>query len=105
MSAEERLRKQLEDIKQTPQGLTTLSRMLGYRDQFHQLMWPSGEGCVGDILEFLEDNLGACQAVIEWAMDNAKLFLQQAEIEEEEEGEAEDEEEDDDEEDGGGDED
>lgn len=61
-------RKEIDDTKPTPQGLCALARRLGYKDPFSQLIYPDGS-VVGDLLEFFEDNPGACEAVVEWVLD------------------------------------
>jgi len=66
-----------EDIK----GLCKLARELGYKDPFAQLINSDGT-CVGDLLCFLEDNPGACEALIAWA---AEHHGEEEEEEEEEE--------------------
>lgn len=59
---------EVEDTKHTIKGLCGLARKLGYQDPFSQLIMDDGS-VVGDLLEFLEDNPGACAAVIEWVLD------------------------------------
>lgn len=63
----------IEDTDQSSKGLARLARKLGYKDPFKQLMYDDGS-VVGDLLEFLDDNPGACEAVIEWVLDNAHLW-------------------------------
>ena len=52
------------------QNLARLARCLGYKDEqyFGQF---SHQASYGDLLEFLQDNSGACDALVEWARDNA----------------------------------
>lgn len=78
--------KELEDTKQTQQGLCKLAAQLGYKDPFHQLRNNDGS-VVGDLLEFLDDNPGACAAIIEWVSDNAAIFNIKEEDEDEEDEE------------------
>lgn len=61
-------RSEVESTKQTLKGLCGLARKLGYKDPYHQLHNDDGT-VVGDLLEFFEDNPGACEAVIEWVLD------------------------------------
>lgn len=61
-------RSEVEETKQTIKGLCGLARKLGYRDPFSQLINDDGS-VVGDLLEFLEDNPGACEAILEWVLD------------------------------------
>jgi hypothetical protein len=60
---------EIENTKQTYQGLCKLASKLGYKDPFYQLQNSDGS-VVGDLLAFFEDNPGACEAVIEWASEN-----------------------------------
>lgn len=53
------------DTKPTVNGLCALARKLGYKDPFSQLINNDGS-VVGDLLEFFEDNPGACQSIIDW---------------------------------------
>lgn len=64
-------RSEVEDTKQTVKGLCGLARKLGYRDPFSQLIMDDGS-VVGDLLDFFEDNPGACAAVIEWVLDEGR---------------------------------
>ena len=45
-----------------------MARLLGYDDPFGQLAYADGS-VVGDLLDFFEDNPGACEAVIDWVLD------------------------------------
>lgn len=49
-------------------ALCKLSRNLGYKDPFHQLMNSDGS-VVGDLLELLVDNPGCVSAMIDWLAD------------------------------------
>ena len=70
--------------------LCMLSRALGYRDSlyFGQL---TKDAIIGDFLEFLEDNPGVIESIVEWIgnteieewKDSIKMELHQEEIEEE----------------------
>ena len=59
---------EIDNTRKTLKGLCNLSRKLGYKDPQFQLQNSDGS-CVGDFLEFLEDNEGACEALIEWISD------------------------------------
>jgi transcriptional regulator with XRE-family HTH domain len=50
------------------ENLCKLANALGYKDRqyFGQL---SHDACIGDLMEFFEDNSGAIQAVKEWIAD------------------------------------
>lgn len=47
------------------EALCGLSRHLGYKDPFHQLMNADGSA-VGDLICFLEDNPGAIKSIYNW---------------------------------------
>jgi hypothetical protein len=61
-------RREIADINHTVPGLCKLARMLGYKDPFSQLINNDGS-VVGDLLDFFDDNSGACEAVIEWVLE------------------------------------
>lgn len=46
------------------QNLCKLVRGLGYRDSMHRMQY--GDACLGDLVEFLEDNPGCIEAIFEW---------------------------------------
>lgn len=56
------------DTHPTVVGLCKLANKLGYRDPFQQLINSDGS-CVGDLLDFFEDNPGAIEEVINWVAD------------------------------------
>jgi hypothetical protein len=62
-------RSKIESTRQTVNGLCKLARNLGYHDPNQQMINSDGS-CVGDLLQFFEDNPGACEKVIQWAADN-----------------------------------
>ncbi len=78
--------REIEHTPQTVEGLCGLARRLGYRDPLFQLTNRDGS-VVGDLLYFLEDNPGACEAVIGWVSDNRHLW-EGPEEEDEEDAEA-----------------
>ena len=49
------------------ENLCKLVHALGYRDCMNRLQFQ--DGCVGDLLDFLEDNSGAIEAIITWIGD------------------------------------
>jgi hypothetical protein len=51
------------------EDLCKLARKLGYKDRLFQMQL-SKDACVWDLLEFLEDNSGAIEAIYEWIDDN-----------------------------------
>jgi len=53
----------------TANGLCKLARKLGYKDPHGQLSNRDGS-CVGDLLYFLDDNPGVCEAIINWVSQN-----------------------------------
>lgn len=48
-------------------NLCNLVRAIGYRDAMNRMQY--GDGCLGDLLMFLEDNSGAIEAIITWIGD------------------------------------
>jgi hypothetical protein len=46
------------------ENLCKLVRALGYRDSMNRMQFR--DGCLGDLLEFLEDNSGAIEAIVTW---------------------------------------
>lgn len=62
-------RDEIENTKQSVNGLCNLARKLGYKDPLYQLQNSDGSN-VGDLLYFFEDNPGAIEAVIGWAAEN-----------------------------------
>lgn len=57
------------DTSPSVKGLCKLANLLNYNDPCRQLINNDGT-CVGDLLLFLEDNPGACAAIIDWAAIN-----------------------------------
>lgn len=62
-------RSEVENTDQTVEGLCNLANQLGYRDPMRQLINHDGS-CIGDFLYFLEDNPGACEAIINFVLDH-----------------------------------
>lgn len=55
-----------------PKGVSNLClilRALGYKDPLNRLQYANG-ACVGDLLEFLEDNPGAIEAILNFITEN-----------------------------------
>lgn len=48
-------------------NLCNLVRAIGYRDAMNRMQY--GNGCIGDLIEFLEDNSGAIEAIVTWIGD------------------------------------
>ena len=61
-------KKMVENAKQDIKGLARVARALGYRDP-HYRMQLDRDCCVGDIIDFFEDNPGALGAVFEWILE------------------------------------
>jgi hypothetical protein len=61
-------RTEVENANATVEGLCRLARKLGYKDPASQLINHDGS-VVGDLLYFFDDNPGACEAVIQWVLD------------------------------------
>jgi hypothetical protein len=74
-------------------NLAKVARLLGYIDT--QRFGYFDGGCYGDLINFLEDNPGACEAIIDWIRDNQEVWdLTEDEEEEEDNDEDEEDEED-----------
>jgi ribosomal protein S27AE len=50
------------------ENLCRLVRGLGYRDSMYRMQFR--DGCVGDLIEFLEDNPGCIETIKEWIGDH-----------------------------------
>lgn len=61
-------RQDIEDLQHDYRDLCKLAEMLGYRSPFGQLQCDNG-AFVSSLLDFFEDNPGACEAVIEWTLE------------------------------------
>ena len=62
-------RQDIENLRHDYKDLCKLAEMLGYRTSpFGQLQCDNG-AFVSSLLEFFEDNPGACEAVIEWVLE------------------------------------
>jgi hypothetical protein len=59
-------------------NLAILAGKLGYKDR--QYMGQFRGGCIGDLIEMLEDNSGMCQAIVDFIRENESNY----ELEEEE---------------------
>lgn len=62
-------KEEILNTRETVMGLCGLARKLGYKDPFSQLINNDGT-CIGDLLDFFEDNPGAICAVVEWVHEN-----------------------------------
>ncbi len=60
--------REVEDTDQSSEGLAMLARRLGYRSRMGQLVMRNG-ATASDLFEFLDDNPGACEAVIDWVLE------------------------------------
>ena len=60
------------------QNLCALSEELGYRGSYQQLMLPNGSA-VSSLLNFLEDNPGCMDAMMNWIQDNYEEDLKDSE--------------------------
>lgn len=76
-------RNKILDTRNTVKGLCKLANELDYHDPFGYGRLDN-DCCLGDLLEFFEDNPGAVDAVIEWV---AEFYGSDEEEEEEEEEE------------------
>jgi hypothetical protein len=64
-------RSEIEDTKHTVEALAKMARDLGYKSSAGQLYFNNG-ATASDLFEFFEDNPGACQAVVEWVLENGR---------------------------------
>jgi hypothetical protein len=77
------------------EGLCKIAHALGYQDpmRFGQL---APNVAVGDLLEFLRDNSGACEAIVAWIQEHehfwADILADQVECDEDDDIDEEDEE-------------
>ncbi len=60
-------RKELEELSSNTEGLAKMAELLGYRDRNGQLTLRNGAH-LSSLADFFDDNPGAAEAVIEWAM-------------------------------------
>jgi hypothetical protein len=82
-------RKEIQNTKQSAQGIALMARELGYVEQWEQLQFGNGASAT-NLIEFLDDNPGACEAIVQWVLEEG-CFRDGEKIQEDEE---EDEEED-----------
>lgn len=61
-------RSEIENTRQNAEGLAMMARKLGYKEQWGQLQFNNG-ATASDLIEFFNDNPGACEAVIDWVLD------------------------------------
>lgn len=50
------------------ENLCKLVRAIGYRDSMYRMQFR--DGCIGDLIEFLEDNPGAIESIVTWIGDH-----------------------------------
>ena len=92
--AKKNVAREIENIRSESgaEGLAKMSQLLGYKSRFGQLMFNNG-ATASDLFEFFEDNPGAVEAVINWALENhpnAQDDVEDEECNEDEEEEDED---------------
>lgn len=61
-------RREVEETKQSAQGIAMLAKELGYEEQWSQLLFPNGASAT-NLIEFLDDNPGACEAIVNWVLE------------------------------------
>lgn len=59
-------------------NLCKLVRALGYKDPMYFGQFDSNAS-YGDLIEFLEDNPGACEKIVEWVEENEELWAEEIE--------------------------
>lgn len=52
--------------------LCRLVHLMGHQDQMHMGQFQGA--CYGDLINFLEDNPGACEKIVEFIQENAELW-------------------------------
>ncbi len=62
------------------QDLCYLSEAIGYKDKYPQLVLNNGSA-VSSLVNFLQDNPGAIQAIYDWVEDNYNLELESYDFE------------------------
>lgn len=62
-------RSEIEDTRQTAEGIALMAKKLGYGGPWGQLTFPNGASAT-DLIEFLNDNPGACAAIVEWVLEH-----------------------------------
>ena len=66
-------RDEIEDMRvRNAADLALLARKLGYKSQFGQLQFTNG-AFASDLFEFLDDNPGVMEAIVDWVLDNFPL--------------------------------
>ena len=56
-------------------NLCKMARLLGYKDNTHFGRFQGG--CYGDLINFLEDNPGAVNAIFEFVLENKEIYGRQ----------------------------
>ena len=51
------------------QGIAMMAKKLGYKAPWEQLMFSNGASAT-NLIEFLDDNPGACEAIVQWVLDH-----------------------------------
>jgi len=62
------LRNDIENAKQSAEGIALVARKLGYTEAWEQLQFRNGASAT-NLIEFLDDNPGACEAILQWILD------------------------------------
>jgi len=63
---------EIQRTKQSAQGIAKLARDLGYVEQWEQLQFPNGASAT-NLIEFLDDNPGACEAIVQWVLEEGRF--------------------------------
>lgn len=81
---------EIEGTQHSAQGIAQLAKDLGYSEQWEQLYFQNGASAT-NLIEFLDDNPGACEAIVQWVLDHG-CFRDGEEIPDNDECDEEDEE-------------
>lgn len=64
---------EIENTRSTYKGLCGLAKKLGYGGRWQQLLNDDGTSAT-NLIEFFEDNPGACEVVVDWVIEHADSF-------------------------------
>ena len=76
-------RKEIENTRQNSKSLAKMAESLGYNASWGQLQYDNG-AFVSHLTDFLDDNPGACAAIVEWVLEHGR-HADGSELEDEEE--------------------
>ena len=65
-------RTDVESVRHDSKGMTQLAKLLGYDDKWFLGPYDSNGNSIGSFLEFLDDNPGACEAIVEFVLEHGR---------------------------------